>query len=1644
MKNYMDKFKFVFLTSLFVVSAISCVPQAANNRSLSSDSDSSETQINDPDFESSKAYIQQATTVYDSIFSLDNYFDDKVSLRGRGIHNFIKGNLDKTYCAIVNFPNINNGTPLMAVGFPQYTINVEDSSREYFIKFTYRSIDAAITESYCNNLQVQQFFSNKGISFSKVEYDIDEVCPTCSNVTHTSNKLLLTTTDGEDLNTAIGTSLYYKLYFTYIGSTGDNAMCSADSQCTSNGSDFCCLNGQCVQDLSAKNETIPASVLNEIANTPSSIYNYPEYYNICSSGAPPTNTEDDLFTPDEQVAIRFNKLKQLYQCTTPVDGERGICTTIYEGARTDQLQDYETNVDDTNFAYIYKGTKPFANSVHEIRYQNAVIYKDGAPVEAGKVIISGENDNLTDTTKIKITTSYLESNKYKNLEIDAYTDVSCKRINSFQAQCYKVYKQGQNEGKVTDHYPGTQRFQLPYYANLSNKIVVEVDDVARTQNTSWSLQTSSINEVVFNTNHIIQDSQTVKLIFYVNLTTYPTILTSKEKAQQEIATYCRCQLNACGLEEVLDTNDKLVDYQCYIKPTQSNPPLQQELYLSAKTAPQRYFDSNGVSKSGLTLSDIILEPNLAQEGSAFSYISGNKSKPNNIDGYVGFSEIYGTFDLTSSSAKEAKEIAVAEGTTYDIFVAGGNYSSCANCGNDYYASALKIFSNEFENGAKGYRPDLTTSSRSNTSKYRSDDFAFGRACFVPATMLAWTHQPYEDVQEQRLNRMRAQHLLVANGYDRDWYGFNYGSVIGSFDGIKWFSVGTKRRIKATSNKLFLAINAKFADQTVENSYTVTVQDSTINGSANIPTTDYDSDGATCQQVHSCQTDNECASALGWDYVCENVSTLASPYPNFDVNGNEIPQETDMDRLLSLNGTFSGGVKRCVYRGRGAVCIPDYNSVTPTSVSYTSVGTKRLHGCSFNNHCQPLEGDNSNQFNNKLARKATSPILQNGQAETEEEMVSTVGLSAPLLGRPFSYIGTEEPNTNAKKNLLLNEVKGLCLPGRNANLENVVASMDSTPETYPDFIGNIGSTVTDMQNNINESVYLSCPVFDTTGDYIAFDRLQNVNALEDKIKLLSRSQNLSTYFLDTFAGLTNDNLTKDLQAEENAILEEKSLAANSCLRAPGSTCFTNLDCSSSKFVTDNTKAIAIEDLLDPMNRFELSFWQTEMVCGQPARVGDSDFDVRNNRCCSEMGNTFRLPTIELVSNIPISTDPEITNEDSINTNATTGAEIGAKEKTRFSGNALTEYERENGVDTINELLIASKDSGADISTAQSQYKYLSTYGKKMCCTENWVRSFNKDENGGGHDWGPNKMQPMDSTALADFECYNYADQDKKDCSSASAQNSAYCSLVDIPEPIALDITKWLGYFELTGIPNIVIKDHVMGTFDTNADRCTKPIYRDSVANGFVPEYSDGSYTLNDKEDFDTSNIAIGNYDPLTNQNGELKTVFESDEFACCMPSGTQMQAGDDPNLCCTGYINPQNNKCQLKNFANVTAYTNRFVSSELQNLPDSDFEPTTGSMKDREKLAVVACQKQMCADGYVGFGLLHGMYGLPEETLAEAQRLNILNANRMIQNNDNDNEQGRVDFFLDGLKWNANVYCLPANVASELQNGTPSISVLSCN
>ena len=107
--------------------------------------------------------------------------------------------------------------------------------------------------------------------------------------------------------------------------------------------------------------------------------------------------------------------------------------------------------------------------------------------------------------------------------------------------------------------------------------------------------------------------------------------------------------------------------------------------------------------------------------------------------------------------------------------------------------------------------------------------------------------------------------LFVNGYQRDWYGFNKGALIGSFDGVTWFAIGKGRIVRASSKKLFLAINAPFADLATPTMHVVSV--AAYDGITQAATMDYhpeyhqshpyQNEAGNCQKYHLCSTDTDC-------------------------------------------------------------------------------------------------------------------------------------------------------------------------------------------------------------------------------------------------------------------------------------------------------------------------------------------------------------------------------------------------------------------------------------------------------------------------------------------------------------------------------------------------------------------------------------------------------------------------------------------------------------------------------------------------------------------------------------------------------------------------------------------------------------------
>jgi hypothetical protein len=1651
------------IKSLFILMILaSCVPQQASNKRTASSTDSSSTnsetdssETNAPTFSNTENFISYNGTKVNSPYNVTSNFDDSIDFRGSGIHTYIEANPSEVYCGIFRFESLTANKNLVVVGFPRSKIDFANNIKENYISWNFKTSQKDQNIAYCSNIAIDEAISLMG--GGSTVYDIDDLCPLCYNETHTTSIFNAVTKDGKVTTSLTTGSLGIKVTFTNTP-VSDTNLCSSDSQCQAINLD-CCLNGQCVIDGSLKRSYTSSEpeyndylqALLDVSRDATNKSKYPEFYNICGQATPgsDTDTTDSDFTSEEQAMLDFQKLKFLYECITPQVGEMGICTTKYDKVDLNDSPFYAGS-DDRDFSDTYTGTNGSNTTITEIFYQQSKIYEDGTHLTSpNAAIVSGTNDNLNDKMTVVLTKQENENNKFRDLIIRYKVDASCKEINSTMAMCYKEYIQGQNDGLPTDHFPASNIFKLPVYVDMSRQILVEVDGTPRKQGVDWDKQESAPSYIYFHGSSLsIFDMQRVKITYYVDTDNHP-VLQSKKRALEDIGVACGCPANNCWLEPVYGQNETIVNYECkYPPPPVPEPPLQQRVQVSAKTAPHRHFDLNGVYKKDLNLIDISNEPVNEQEGTKFEYTNNNLNFPNNVSEYIGFNEIYGSFTYNIGSTLPAREVSVKKGTTYDISVQDGVYSSCFYCGADYYNNLVNLFPDSLGYGGGGYKPDLEATDRMNPGKYRADDLLFGRACFIPATMIPWSHAPSSNRQTQRLSRLAAQHALFANGYNRDWYGFDYGSLIGSFDGVRWFSIGTKRRIKATTNKLFIAVNAYFSDLTLENTYNVLVQDSIINGSSDYPTTDYESDGAQCQQVHACEKDSDCAAALGWDYACETVTGIRSKYPVFDENADEAPVLLNSpERLIALTGAFSGPSKRCVYRGKGAACTPNYGNVT-ADLSYNYSTLPRVHGCSSNNYCQALSGTAAEpRFNNAIVRYGKSIILRNNDDDLNlDPKHYPSGQLAPIIGRPQSFVGYENLTSLALNNLVQTNVKGMCIPGKripdnsNETLEelNYADPLSvNDPYNYGDRTQAIGVT---PDTSVQSDYYLSqCPVFNENGNYVNYELIGGATSVGDigagdpYIKAYAASQNLSTRTLEWFEGLVNKKLLESYADPENT---EVALYQRSCLRAPGATCFTNQDCGPSKFISDAIRSLSWLDLDDNndnvpnLNEYEFLFWQEELVCSQPAKKGTLDFDIRKNRCCRESGNTITIPTATIAkgdtSSVQISENKkrQLIGYD---TEGVPGVDTNTNDPSGYSRNATNYWDRNNPDVTDSTrhktLSVAPKDQCADAngcedpSTLYQQFIALDAIASRTCCSETWVRNFAD----GSHVWSPDQLQ---NPAVENFACINYTspDADKQDCSDPSDPNR--CTAIDLPEIDAKNISNWIAKFDMLGIPNIAIDD----PNDNSAFKCNTD---DKPIPGFISDPADPA-------EFQSNGLKYFKTTDTDNFNGDLKQVFSTDEFSCCLPAGTKLDTIDEEVQCCSGYANPDTMKCALRDYTDVTLYLNRYVSSEASTLPDSMFNKETGFIDNTSSIVGLACNKNLCASGLLAFGVDYGQYKFKGASDEVDERVN-----RFIENtnDDGDNYTGLYDFYNKGLRLHTHLYCVPRANAGAL--GTAGVQTFDC-
>lgn len=1663
--NFLNgKKELIFLSLFCILFFQGCVQPSNSKRSnlkSASATDSKNTTVTLPTFKDGNNFIQNGIVVSTSTVNLTTTFSDFLQLRGKDVDGYIRNNgTQNVACLTSRFPSANAIVLLAAI--PRSVFNFSTQSLEYY--YNLAPDDLTSNQSFCQKTGlINQLFSFYPSFIPK--YKLLDICPSgnCSSSSFSSLSLELFSTSGTAITQVATKQLQINLTVANASLPPSGSSCIDNSQCLSQGKD-CCSSGQCVTDLALKpgvNTSSPdyLQALQDILNNPSNIYLYSQYYFLCSSSVNTPTPPTAPVNPVSDANARLNKLSNLYNCTNKIEGEYGLCTKTYTNAQLNTP--YKAENDDKSFSNTFTNInidKQTLASVEQVLYGGVVIFdystKDEALLfpniyEDSLVRIEGtKNDDLASGTSVIVKT-IPPGAATNDLQIRYKIDASCSQINLKLAKCEKYYFQGQENkgdtiathriGRVTDHFPDSNIFKLPTYADQDKTITVEVDGILQKENIDWQYVKGSISQVQFlplNTLKIFKD-QKVKISYFVNLE-LNNVMKSKLTALEEIKSICSCVGTNCNLAPVKNTLNQITDYAClYPDPDPTPPPLSQKIFLSSKTVPVRFFDSLGVSQKAVTGNT------LPQEGLPFKYRNDNLLNPNNLpditkpsdtsDTYVGFNEIYGSLSYTNASAKPAYEVAVNKGTTYDLFVDRGVYSNCIQCGNDYYSQLNKLFPLAQFGG--GVNPLLGQTNKIVSSGIRADDMSFGRACLLPATMIPWTHNPESSNQVQRLNRLRAQHLLFANGYQYDWFGFDYGSIIGSFDGVKWFSVGSNRRIKALSNKLFLAVNGMFGDLALESTYEVTINDGTLNPlGANMNESDLTSDGAQCQQFHQCSTDNDCASTLGWDYACAPVNEITTSWPKFDDNAKEIPEASVENNSLTsiLNISVSG--KRCVYRGRGALCSPNYNNINLNS-TFNQTTSSSLHACSANSYCQNIttNGIPVAQFNNRIVRY--------GKIKTDST-VDSFGYGAPIPGRPLVYNGAETVRSETLKNLNANKAFSMCLPGRDIDQTSFLEQHKSTPSFPGDFSGDktlgIGMSYRKNTPVFAPHYLVACSIEDSSKNFYHMNASTAATSFSNNIiypdlMFDSGSQAISTNALNIFNTIfSNKGISFNFYKNNSTVLNTLTFTENRCLRAPGSTCFTDLDCAPSKPLADKIKSLNASDasVTAILNPYEVKFWQEDLVCSQNISKTSNLYDPKNNRCCREPGKIITLPSADISNGLNMTLAP--------------GIDYSMGNKFRYSRAATMYKETNTNSATFPELRTAIKDQCTTAcqttATLNGQYKTFAAFAEKTSCSGDWIRNFST----GNHTWSPARFQSFNPSM---FRCMNWfpgnggytcpGDIDDPTCGIAQTSSNS---------PKARALFDYLGRMELMGIPQIALESEsffsstIEEAMSCKSDPVSRslpyPDHPDTPTLNYKPPTQLFPSILSPKEYNDPFKGNMYSAIDNTNFGSAMKQIFKADEVASCLPAGTQMKTGDDPALCCTGMINGQNLKCQLPDYSDLSIYTNRYISSEAKKLNAVLFD-NNGYIRDPAQVALIACEKQMCASNTIAFGVLISKLKTPGQTSEDSKHFRFLEGNTSV-----DNENGLLDLYNKGLKINTHAYCIPSALGTS-GNAQNDLTLFTC-
>ncbi|MBC7712604.1 MAG: hypothetical protein H7177_04670 [Rhizobacter sp.] len=784
----------------------------------------------------------------------------------------------------------------------------------------------------------------------------------------------------------------------------------------------------------------------------------------------------------------------------------------------------------------------------------------------------------------------------------------------------------------------------------------------------------------------------------------------------------------------VETITNIVDFYCYT-PTPANPIgtiTNLNVTVPSRSAPHRFYSTGGKNYDDLTG----VAASVIQEGDDFYYLDdANKASP--VNGSYNVNSVIGRINVGLSQAQPAKMVGIELGKTYILSTTSGYFTPCSKCAKDSWFQTFTA--HPATSGGNGLRASGFTTARdsysSNATLGNYEDTKFGRACYLPVTMLPWSHKKEATAQLQRMDRLKTQAAYYINGYQRDWFGFNKGALIGSFDGVQWFAIGSGRRITATSTKLYLAYNSSFLDLADRTDTIVNIIPDLSASTA--PDFDYDPElgiadksqnmAGSCQQYHQCETDTDCVTQLGWEYSCADMSQLKTHWPVYDTDSKEIANQEKTGTLFEILGataTVGGTGKRCVYRGAGAPCLRTFTDLDGNF-------NQKALTCAPNFYCASL---NTSKFNDALVRSPN---------EFDDILF---GMDANVLGRPLNYVTANKPLTadiitNIKYNgasdsmgLSASQVDdmGICRPGKAIN--GTAAYNHSNPDTakrsdYISQVGSCGSAITGAGTSLTART-VSCPAIGVDLNY--------ADHAAANIKILSAMQNScggeakdTGTFASAFANIEGGSL---------ALLRnitQPVLAADACFRRAGSACFTDLDCGPNRLHSDTVGSLNLSYFGG--TQAEQSYWQENLVCGQgdatPA-IGSAAYNtyqLNQNRCCREIGKDFTMYTTG-----PATIVPE---------NMGTNVNLDTKKFATYEPKAANRYSRY----TVSDTAISSPASipavTATAAPSKNQWKVINETGSLTCCGGGWVRKFAD----GTHDW---TVKSRLSLETSNFQCLNY--------------------------------------------------------------------------------------------------------------------------------------------------------------------------------------------------------------------------------------------------------------------------------------------------